>query len=441
MRLARRDLLLTVMAASLLPAAPCIVAADMVEDEALDAFGGRFRAPALQDRVADIGQRIVDAEAGGAMRVSVTLLDSDRVNAAALPDGRIMVTRGLLALARSEAELASVLAHEVGHVVAGHAGQRAARPAGMAGAPGRAAFDRAQELEADRIGISGMARAGYDPAAAVAFLARLDAWHRLDAALAGRPGLALAVANGGDHPEIADRLAAARARVAALPGGETGEGAWLDAVDGLPWGEGPGQIAFRGRAVIDPAARFRWDAPPGVVLSHRQRSVLGSGPDDSVIVFDQPTQPEALPARAALDQWGEAMGGVRDVEAGDLGGFAAAWGLARPPGGSGAWEAVLAVIETSAERRDRFLVLTRTGSPVAAATRRAVGSFRRIDATEAAAVRPRRLAVVPVQRRDTVAGLVARMRVEAAEAWFRLLNDVPGDALPPRGTKLKLIVE
>jgi len=428
MRLGRRDLLLTAMAAALLPAAPRIAAADMVEDEALDAFGGLFRAPALRDRVAEIGQRIVDAEAGGAMRVSVDLLDSDRVNAAAGADGRILVTRGLLALACSEAEIASVLAHEVGHVVAGHAGLRAERPAGLAGAPSRAAFDRAQELEADRIGISGLARAGYDPAAAVAFLARLDAWHRLDAALAGRPELALAAANGDDHPDIADRLAAARAWAAALPRGETGDAAWLDAVDGLPWGEGPGQIAFRGRAVIDPTARFRWEAPPGVLLSRRRHSVLGSGPDDSVIVFDQFVQPGAPPARPALEQWGEAMGGVRGIETGDLGGFAAAWGLARPPGASGAWEVVLAVIETSAERRDRFMVLTRSGSPAAAPMRRAIGSFRRTGAAEAAAVRPRRLAVTPVRRRDQV-------------AWFRLLNDVQGDALPPPGSRIKLIVE
>jgi len=99
------------------------------------------------------------------------------------------------------------------------------------------------------------------------------------------------------------------------------------------------------------------------------------------------------------------------------------------------------VIETSAERRDRFMVLTRSGSPAAASMRRAVASFRRIGAAEAAAVRPRRLVVVPVRRRDTVATLIARMRVEAAEAWFRLLNDVPGNALPPRGSLVKLIVE
>src|SRR5262249_30034286 len=137
MRLARRTLLLTAMA---VPLVAIRAAADerVAEDETLDAFGGIFQAPALRDRVAAIAQRIVDAEAGGGMRVSVDLLDSERVNAAAGADGRILVTRGLLALARSEAELAFVLAHEVGHVVAGHARQRAGRSPSDTGDP---AFD------------------------------------------------------------------------------------------------------------------------------------------------------------------------------------------------------------------------------------------------------------------------------------------------------------
>ena len=57
-----------------------------------------------------------------------------------------------------------------------------------------------------------------------------------------------AAAHGGDHPETADRVATARARIAALPAGEVGEDSWLSAIDGLPWGEGPGQIPIRGMA-------------------------------------------------------------------------------------------------------------------------------------------------------------------------------------------------
>ena len=195
----RRDLLLGLMAAPLLPR---LARADTPEArEIRAAFGGPYAAPALRDHVARIAQRVADAETGGRLKVTVELLDSDQVNAAALPDGRLLVNRGLLALARSEAELASVLAHEIGHVVAGHARSRAARPpvdpaiAGLAEVQAEAEFDRAQEQEADRIGIAALARAGFDPAAAPAFLARLGAAQRL-AAIPVRPAGA---GHGGDQ--------------------------------------------------------------------------------------------------------------------------------------------------------------------------------------------------------------------------------------------------
>ncbi|WP_225768091.1 M48 family metalloprotease [Inquilinus sp. Marseille-Q2685] len=441
----RRDLLVGLMAAPLLPR-PAL--ADTAEARAVRAaFGGPYHAPALRDHVARIARRVADAETGGRLRVAVELLDSDQVNAAALPDGRLLVNRGLLALARSEAEVASVLAHEIGHVVAGHARSRAARPpvdpavAGLAEVEAQAEFDRAQEQEADRIGIEALAQAGFDPAAAPAFLARLGAAQSLAASLSGRPELATASISGGDHPETAERLAAAQARAAALPPGETGEEAWLDAVDGLPWGEGAGQIPIRGQAVIDPAARFRWDAPRGVALLRQRQRVMGLGPDDSVILFDHLSQPRALPARLFLERvWGRRAGGVQSVGEGDLGGFAAAWGVAGIAVGPDRWEALLVVIETTPERRERFNVLTRAGSPATALARSAVESFRRIGAAEAAAVRPRRLVVVRVRPGDTVSSLVGRMRVEAAEARFRLLNDVVGDEVTP-GARVKLIVE
>lgn len=437
----RRHLLLGLAA---LPLLPRPARADSAEARAVRAaFGGPYDAPALRDHVGRIAQRVADAETGGRLKVAVELLDSDQVNAAALPDGRVLVNRGLLALARSEAELAFVLAHEIGHVVAGHAKEGAARPpvdpaiAGMAEVQAEAAFNRGQEREADRIGLDALARAGFDPGAALSFLARFGAVQGLAASLSGRPELAAI----GDHPETAERIAAARAQVAGLPPGEAGEAAWLDAVDGLPWGEGVGQIPIRGQAVIDPAARFRWDAPPGVALLRQRQRLMGLGPDESVILFDHLSQPRALPARLFLERvWGRRAGGVQAVGEGDLGGFHAAWGVAGIAVGAERWEALLVAIETAPERRERFTVLTRAGSPAAVPMRGAAEGFRRIGAAEAAAVRPRRLAVVGVRPGDSVAGLAGRMRVEAAEAWFRLLNDVAGDTVSP-GSRVKLIVE
>jgi len=122
-----------------------------------------------------------------------TMLNSDVVNAFALPGGQVFVSRGLASRLGDEAELAGVLGHEMGHVTAEHVDQRMGRQVILAGfalgvsaaasesesqwaqtAAGVAvtgagvyslSFDRAQELEADSLGMRYMSRASYDPSA------------------------------------------------------------------------------------------------------------------------------------------------------------------------------------------------------------------------------------------------------------------------------------
>src|SRR5204862_7879012 len=125
----------------------------------------------------------------------VTQLNSASVNAFALPNGHLYVTRGLVALANDNAERASVLAHEMAHVIARHASIREGQVkqaalvsrvatdvfndpqmGALALAKSKialASFSRAQELEADGIGVGISSRAGFDPYGAVRFLSSL----------------------------------------------------------------------------------------------------------------------------------------------------------------------------------------------------------------------------------------------------------------------------
>src|SRR6202012_5425039 len=131
------------------------------------------------------------------LHYKVTMLNSQSVNAFALPTGQLYVTRGLIALANDDSELASVLAHEMGHVIARHAETREdqvrkaavvnrvatdllADPqlGALALAKSKIAlanFSRAQEFEADGMGIGISARAGYDPYGAQRFLSSMGA--------------------------------------------------------------------------------------------------------------------------------------------------------------------------------------------------------------------------------------------------------------------------
>jgi predicted Zn-dependent protease len=164
-------------------------------------YGGPEPDPEARALVDRVGDRVVQASAAGETpyRYAFHVLDDgETLNAFALPGGQVFITDGLLDRLGSEAELAGVLAHEVGHVVARHGAQHLAKQQlaqGLAGAtviatydpqsPGTAAtgaiaaaigqlvnmrFSREDELEADALGVRFMAEADYDPAAMLTVL-------------------------------------------------------------------------------------------------------------------------------------------------------------------------------------------------------------------------------------------------------------------------------
>ena len=153
----------------------------------------------------------------------VTLLRKNEANAYCLPGGKIVVYTGILPLTRSDAGLATVLGHEVAHATAEHAAERIEREhltkiaaaiiaggvaftpsqyvhvlaaLGVAGAAASLPFSRAQESEADHIGLVYMARAGYDPRQAKAF------WKRMLRASKGKAPPEFA----SDHPSDKHRV-------------------------------------------------------------------------------------------------------------------------------------------------------------------------------------------------------------------------------------------
>ncbi|CAN5844315.1 hypothetical protein BH11PLA1_BH11PLA1_14060 [soil metagenome] len=159
--------------------------------EMVQEFGGKVADPALQAYVTNIGRQLASVTEGEnpSLPWEFTFLNSDVINAFALPGGKVFVTRGLVKQMTNEAQLAHVMGHEVGHVTARHQNDRASRSAGaevLAGLAGAAAesdlvaqiagqgaglwllkYSREQESEADALGMRYMAKINYDPAAAI----------------------------------------------------------------------------------------------------------------------------------------------------------------------------------------------------------------------------------------------------------------------------------
>ncbi|MBI3543268.1 MAG: M48 family metallopeptidase [Deltaproteobacteria bacterium] len=183
---------------------------------------------AVRDFVNKVAARVIAAGSLAKEKWDVIAFDSKEVNAFALPGGHIGVFTGIIPVAGNEAGLATVLAHETGHVIARHSQERvsdelvsqglmgvvgavignpAAHPAVMS-ALGLGAqvgfllpFSRSQEAEADHEGLLIMSQAGYDPNEAISF------WNRMVAANPGEPPAFLS-----DHPATSDRIAALKAR-------------------------------------------------------------------------------------------------------------------------------------------------------------------------------------------------------------------------------------
>jgi metalloendopeptidase OMA1, mitochondrial len=170
-----------------------------------------YHAPEAVQAVTTLGERIAKAAAHPEYRWQFTVLDDPKqANAFALPGGKVAVYTGLFPVAQNTAGLAAVVGHEVGHVLAHHAAERMSQglllqiaASGLSVALGARdpatrdavmqafglgaqygvllPFSRAQESEADRIGLILMAKAGYDPHAAI------DLWRRFEARGTGAP--------------------------------------------------------------------------------------------------------------------------------------------------------------------------------------------------------------------------------------------------------------
>jgi predicted Zn-dependent protease len=145
-------------------------------------------------------QREINLRSDYPFEWQVNVLDNDQVNAFCLPGGKIAVFEGLLRLVQNDDQLATVISHEIAHALAHHTSERLARRemrGGRSGGFWEKGFDRAQESEADHIGIFLMTFAGYNPEEAVRF------WERMERASGGRQALPEILS---DHPSDARRI-------------------------------------------------------------------------------------------------------------------------------------------------------------------------------------------------------------------------------------------
>jgi len=424
--------------------------------------------------VSSVGYRVAGQSGivnpGAAYRF--TLLNSAVENAFAQPGGYVYVTRQLMTLMDSESELAFALAHEVGHVAAGHAQQRERAESqavwrqlpwillgGLFGGNiGNAiatrslltaklqtlSFSREQEYEADTLGMRYMVAAGYDPAGAAGILDALTRNTALQRRIQGRDNRQLPEW-ASTHPLSQNRMR--EALTLARSSGRLGTGTnnrdqFLDRLEGVYVDDDPEQGVIDGRTFTHPDLRIYFAVPVGYLMQNGTRAVSISGSAGKAQFgggrFNGTL--ENYIAAALRELGGDRLLAVPPPRRTVINGIPAAYTVTRARTSSGVVDVSVVAYQWAPGTVYHFVMLTAAGAGMSPFVPM-VNSIRKITPAEAAAIRPRVIDVVTVAPGDTVQSLAARMAYRDFKAdRFLALNRLAPNARLVPGQKVKLVV-
>jgi predicted Zn-dependent protease len=423
------------------------------------AFGGEYSDPGVKAYLDNLLGKLAAASDQPSEPYRVTLLDSPVVNAFALPSGDIFVTRGLLGLAGDGAEVAAVMAHEIGHITARHAAQRAelerrgrlfskvstqllARPDQGEEYEARtkltvARFSREQEFEADKIGIRTIAKAGYDPYAAARFLDKLGRWSALHAGTAADNSKPDMMAT---HPSTPERIAAAVAQakqIGAKGIGDAARDSYLAAIDGLAFGDNPAQGLTVQSLFVHPKLGFAFRAPEGFVLENQSAALIGVGEAGTqALRLDSIEAEESESLEKAL-----ASGWIEGVETNSIEtlkdtDLPTAVAVAK----GDQWTFRLAAIRLGARIYRLIFAAHTLTAPVDASFMTSIRSFHRITPEETAMAREEHVRIVTAAPGEDSAALAKRMvGVEQPEDAFLILNGLERDTPTSVDVRYKIV--
>ncbi len=432
---------------------------------------GLYDDPVLQKYVQTVGNKLAIKSHRSNLIFRFTILDSNEINAFALPGGYIYITRGLLAYLSNEAELAAVLGHEIGHVTARHAvrQQSAAAATGLLAAVlasqadfsgagnllntvGTAlirGYGRDNELESDRLGAEYLAKSGYDPLAMIEVIGVLKNQEIFDKEIAKKEGREPRAYHGvfATHPDNDKRLQEVIGRAKQLqtkiPHNNTNQVAFLRNIEGLIFGESEKQGILRGNKFYHRELNIKLDLPKGWRIQNQPNRLVAIAPGNegllqitAVDINKRISPKQFLKQRLKLNKL---QNGER-FRSNNLKGYTAISSVSRTIYGTRLMRFVviyknntawifqgLAKDEKKPYKFDSDIIKT-------------ARSFRSLTAAERKKAEPRRLHIITAKSNTRFAKLARQSQLGAnAEARLRLLNKFYPDGEPTKGTPLKII--
>ncbi len=419
----------------------------------------------LQSYVSRVGKELAAKSHRTNLNWHFTVVDSPDVNAFALPGGYIYVTRGIMAYLNSEAELAGVLGHEIGHVTARHGvrQQSAATAAGLGAilgsilVPGMnnqasatllqqlsqsivAGYGREHELESDRLGAEYLAKTGYNPQAMVEVIGVLKNQELYDIELAKKEGREPRRYHGlfDTHPSNDARLkqVVGEANKYKVANPREGREAFIQAMNGVYFGDSPEQGVIRNNALLHEKLGIAVQFPPGWRVQNQPDRVVAINPQSTALVELKPgpknAQPmDTLQKALKLDQ------GAR-YEQGNVNGNPAAFA-------AGAQQGKPVLVAAINFNNAQYLLagMARDGTIYnqnRTVLKDSINSFRAISPQERQAARPYVIRVIQAQPGMTMAQLASQSPLGAsAEGQLRLMNDLYPSGEPRPGQLLKIV--
>ncbi|MEX0899369.1 MAG: M48 family metalloprotease [Gammaproteobacteria bacterium] len=426
---------------------------------AAEAQMGLVDDPALQEYVQRIGMVMARASERPELPWHFGVIDDPTPNAFAAPGGFIYVTRGMLSLMNNEAELATVIGHEIGHVTARHSVAMISRQQlaqiglglgsvlspeiaqlGELASAGLSmlfmSYGRDAERQADDLGFGYALAQGYDVSQMTDVFASLQ---RIGEA-SGRSPVPAWMST---HPYPEERIVRIQNRLAGatLPlGARAGEDEYMARVDGLPYGENPRNGYFENTRFVHPDMRFQVNFPQGWMTQNMAQAVMAGSPDQDAIV--QLSLAKGTPQEAAAAFLGQQGITAGPVNTRSVNGLNAATAEFQAQTEQGALAGAVSFITLD---EHTFGIVAYTGADrlpkYAAAFQGVFDSFGRLTDPQALAVQAPRLSVMRTPRAMSLQQFNASYPSTIPLDELALVNQlVDGSALIPAGAHVKRVV-
>ncbi len=385
------------------------------------------------------------------------VLDDAAVNAFAYPGGFIFVTRGLLTHINSEAELAEVVGHEIGHVTAKHTvaamSQQQLAQIGLVGASifsptiakygdllGTGAsllflkFGRDDELQADALGFQYSLAQGYDVRESPKVFTMLG---RLSSGEGRVPEWQ------STHPDPGNRVQRAEDRLskttpAQLANTKVNRESFLRVLDGMMYGENPRNGFFRGQRFLHPDLKFELTFPSGWKMANQPDAVVGVSADNGAQLQLVPGQ--GTPAQTLAAFTGQQGITVRQTGQTTINGIAAVQATFDAQTQNGTLNGVATALSHNGTTYLMLgLVVPQVASTHGPEIDAAMRSFRTLTDASALNVQPRRVTLVTLPQAMTGSQFVSQYPSGIPADEVLLINGIEAATSVPRGTVLKRV--